>query len=122
MDFLLASGESVAPSGLRCRLANPNHPDFRPLLFRFPVEQPGTLGHQLIIERFGFVIVDQTQGLPWRERIKTRKDGRVALPRDQLTYIEINNGGFCHVVQSSLSMNRMIGAKTNDTTPLCLWC
>jgi hypothetical protein len=71
--------------------ANTDYPLLWPLLLRFPLEHIGTLGEQLVFERFGIVIVNQAQRVADVKGIQAREDERVTLAGHDGSYIEILN-------------------------------
>src|SRR5512146_160181 len=69
-------------------LAHANAPHLRPLLHILPQQLPLVLGDELIVERFGVMIVDEEETAAQRQRVETPEDDRMAPRGWQVPHIE----------------------------------
>ncbi len=87
----------VADSSTRCSnilflffsdAANANPPFLRSLFLRLPGKLLRALGHQLVAQRPGIVVVDQQKRFAQSERVQAAKDQGMPLARGNSTYIQ----------------------------------
>src|SRR5579859_626032 len=88
--------EHVATLGARGDFGDAYHPFIGPLDFVVPFYLAWTLGQQLIAQRRGVVIIHQPEDIAHGQRIKTRKDGGVALARTDVPNIQGNGESVGH--------------------------